>query len=65
MNKKQFNIKNKFDYDEDEEFYSDRESKYDKIKERRIQKALKTKDIEALMGEYEDDEYWDEDEYRR
>lgn len=55
--------KNDYSYDDDEYSESHRE-RFDKRKEKRVAKALRTKDISALM-EDEDDYYYDPTELRK
>lgn len=49
--------KNDYSYD-DEDSYDDHKSKIDKRKQRRIERALKTKDLSALI---ENEEYINDD----
>lgn len=49
--------KNDYSYD-DEDNYDDHKSKVDKRKQRRIERALKTKDLSALI---ENEEYINDD----
>lgn len=51
--------KNDFSYEEDEMVEKPRSHYLDRKKERRVQRALKTKDISILL----DDEYNDEGDY--
>ena len=64
--------KNDFSYDDDEDYYSNNPKAFvDKRKEKRVERALRTKDINALTEEEgldpEDieDEIWADEEYRR
>jgi hypothetical protein len=49
----------------DDEARVDTKNYVDKYKEKRVERALRTKDISALVEEDEDeDSWWDEDKYR-
>lgn len=56
--------KNDYSYDDNEEFDSTPRNWADKKKEKRVERALRTKDITALIDDDEDDEYWDRKVYR-
>ena len=55
--------KNDYSYEEDDQY--DNRSRYlEKKNEKRVERALKTRDISALIEEDEDeDDYWEEDNY--
>ena len=53
--------KNDYSYDDDEDYYSNNPKSFvDKRKEKRVERALRTKDISALT---EDEDDWDDYEY--
>jgi len=57
--------KNDYSYDDEEDYYSNNSKNFvDKRKEKRVERALRTKDISALV---EDEDEWDdyENEDRR
>lgn len=49
--------KTDFSYDEEEDQFDSRKNKVDKYKAKRVERALKTKDISALI---EDEDEWDD-----
>lgn len=49
--------KNDYSYDDEEDNYIENKNKVDKRKQRRIERALKTKDISALL---ENEEYFED-----
>ena len=55
--------KNDYSYEEEDQY--DNRSRYlEKKNEKRVERALKTRDISALIEEDEDeDDYWEEDNY--
>jgi len=53
--------KNDYSYDDEEDYYSNSPKNFvDKRKEKRVERALRTKDISALV---EDEEDWDDYQY--
>jgi hypothetical protein len=64
--------KNDFSHDDDEDYYSNNPKNFvDKRKEKRVERALRTKDISALVEEDGvdpmdiEDEIWDDENYSR
>lgn len=64
--------KNDFSYDDEEDYYSNNSKNFvDKRKEKRVERALRTKDISALVEEDGvdpmdiEDEIWDDENYSR
>lgn len=53
------------DYDDEEEFVDRPKNHVDKRKARRIERALKTKDISILIEDDEDEFYYDPTELRK
>lgn len=54
--------KNDFSYDDDEDYYSNNPKTFvDKRKEKRVERALRTKDITALTEDEED--MWEDYDY--
>lgn len=49
--------KNDYSYDDNEEYGEDSRQKVDKRKVRRVERALRTKDISALVEDDEDNYY--------
>ena len=54
--------KNDYAYEE-EDMYDNRSNYLERTNAKRMERALKTKDIDAL-SEDEDDDYWEEDNYQ-
>ena len=53
--------KNDYSYDDEEDYYSNSPKNFvDKRKEKRVERALRTKDISALV---EDEDEWDDYEH--
>lgn len=55
--------KNDYSYDDEDEYESTPRNWVDKKKEKRVERALRTKDISALIDD-DDDDNWNEKRYR-
>lgn len=55
--------KNDYSYDDEDEYESTPRNWVDKKKEKRVERALRTKDISALIDD-DDDDNWNERRYR-
>jgi len=55
--------KNDYAYEE-EDMYDNRSNYLERTNAKRMERALKTKDIDALSEDEDDDDYWEEDNYQ-
>ena len=52
--------KNDYSYDDNEEYNDNPKNRINKYEAKRVDRALKTKDISALIEEDEDEDEWDD-----